>query len=87
MIEPDFQTKAFTFMMRLWLWGAILCALCSAYFLIFPRDRSSALFFFGVFIFSCVQYVMRRRQRKKHLEYLEYKRQGGNKKTTGSKET
>lgn len=78
-MNPDFQTKAFTFMVRMWLVATLLSAVCSGYFIVM-RDRWSAVFFFGLFLFSAVQYFMRRRQRKKHMEYLAYKEEQEKKK-------
>ena len=71
-MNPKTQTTTFIFLERLWLTGAILGMLCVIYFLI-RKDNDSAVFFLGFFILSSVIYLMRKRQRKRHVAYLEQK--------------
>jgi uncharacterized membrane protein YfcA len=68
-MKPESQLKIFLFLERLWLFAAILGVICMAYFLI-KKDNDSAVFFFGFFILSALLYLLRKRQRVKHQNFL-----------------
>ncbi|MBI3232600.1 MAG: hypothetical protein HYZ42_00920 [Bacteroidetes bacterium] len=72
MTNHDTQIKIFLFLERLWLVAAALGVLCVVYFLIM-KDNDSALFFFGFFILSGLLYLLRKRQRVKHQNFLKQK--------------
>lgn len=67
------QLRAFRLLERLWLIGIIIGIAGVVYFLVM-KDNDSALYFFGFFILASVIYLMRRRQSKRHREYLESKK-------------
>jgi uncharacterized membrane protein YfcA len=69
------QIRIFIFLERLWLVAAIIGIIGVVYFLI-TRDNDSALFFFGFFILSALLYLLRKRQRVKHQEYLDRRASG-----------
>lgn len=69
-MDPDFQTKIFIFLERLWLVATCLGVGLVVFFLTI-KDNDSALFFFGFFILSGLLYIMRKRQRVKHQKALE----------------
>jgi uncharacterized membrane protein YfcA len=71
-MNPDSQIKIFIFLERMWLVAAALGVVCVVYFLIM-KDNDSALFFFGFFILSGVLYLLRKRQRVRHQNYLKNK--------------
>lgn len=77
-MSEQLQNRIFLFLERLWLTAAILGATCVVFFLIM-KDNDSALFFFGFFILSSVLYLLRKRQRKRHLESTEANRRHNSK--------
>jgi uncharacterized membrane protein YfcA len=70
------QENLFKLLEKLWLAGAGIGVICCVYFLT-QKDNDSALFFFGFFILSSVIYILRRKQRIKHQEYLDQKKKAG----------
>jgi len=79
MTKPDFQTRTFVFLERLWLIAAALGVICVVVCLIL-KYNDDALFFFLFFILSSVIYLMRKRQRVRHQSYLKFKDEAGQKK-------
>jgi hypothetical protein len=71
-MKAESQTRIFIFLERMWLFAAVLGVACMAYFLII-HDNDSALFFFGFFVLSGLLYLLRKRQRVKHQNYLQGK--------------
>lgn len=64
----DFKTqqRIFLILEKLWLFAAIFGVVLVVYFII-TGDNDSALFFLGFFILSSVFYLLRKRQRVRHM--------------------
>lgn len=76
-MNSNIQNNLFIIIEKMWLVGAILSALITAYFLI-TKDTDSALFFLGLFILASLFYILRKGQRKKQEAYLRQKEEEKN---------
>jgi uncharacterized membrane protein YfcA len=70
------QENLFKLMEKIWLAGAAIGVIGCVYFLI-SKDNDSALFSFAFFLLSGFIYLIRKKQRIKHEEYLNEKKKAG----------